>query len=66
MKPEREQTEKKNAEWYLVVVQGCLPMTVWAENFTDVLNELMEDDIVISENEIISITRMEFREENEE
>jgi len=65
MKPEREQTEKKNAERYLVVAKNWMPMTVWAETFADVLNELQEDDIIISDNDIISITKLDFREEEE-
>lgn len=65
MKPEREQTEKKNAERYMVVAKTCI-MTIWAENFTDVLNELKQADVVIREEDICSITNMDFREENEE
>ena len=38
MKPEREQTEKKNAERYLVVTKNAMPMTIWAESFADVLD----------------------------
>ena len=35
MKPEREQTEKKNAERYLVVTKNAMPMTIWAESFAE-------------------------------
>ena len=59
MKPEREQTEKKSAERYLVVTMNLMPITVWAESFQDVLDELQEDDIVVKESEIVSITKLD-------
>jgi len=59
MKPEREQTEKKSAERYLVVTMNLMPITVWAESFQDVLDELQEDDIVVKESEIFSITKLD-------
>lgn len=65
MKPEREQTEKKNAERYLVVTKNLMPITVWAESFQDVLDELQDDDIVVKDSEIVSITKLDFREEEE-
>ena len=65
MKPEREQTEKKNAERYLVVKQKAMPMTVWAESFADVLAELQQDDIVVKDGDIISITKLDYGEEKE-
>lgn len=65
MKPEREQTEKKNAERYLVVTKKAMPMTVWAESFADVLAELQQDDIVVRDGDIISITKLDLREDKE-
>ena len=59
-----EQFEKKNAERYLVVTRKEMPSTVWAEDFTDVLRELQEraeqDGIVIRDEDIISITKLDF------
>lgn len=67
MRPEREQTGKKNAERYLVVSKVFMPMTVWAESFEDALNEVREagelDGIVIRDNDILSITKLDFEEE---
>ena len=65
MKPEREQREKKNAERYLVVTKKAMPMTVWAESFADVLDELQQDDIVVRDGDIISITKLDYGEEKE-
>ncbi|MBO5567554.1 MAG: hypothetical protein J5916_02365 [Oscillospiraceae bacterium] len=65
MKPEREQTEKKNAERYLVVTKNAMPMTVWSESFSDVLGELQQDDIVVRDGEIISITKLDLWEDEE-
>ena len=59
MKPEREQTEKKSAERYLVVTMNLMPITVWAESFQDVLDELQEDDTVVKDSEIVSITKLD-------
>ena len=69
MKPEREQTEKKNAERYLVVTKNAMPMTIWAESFADVLDELQADDIVVSDivvrdGDIISITKLDLWEDD--
>lgn len=59
-----EQSNKKNAERYLVVTTREMPATVWAENFTDALREMQEraeqDGIVIREEDIISITKLDF------
>ena len=65
MKPEREQTEKKNAERYLVVTKNTMPMTIWAESFADVLDELQADDIVVRDGDIISITKLDLWEDEE-
>lgn len=64
MKPEREQTEKKNAERYLVVTKKAMPMTVWAESFADLLAELQQDDIVVRDRDIISITKLDLWEDD--
>ena len=64
MKPEREQTEKKNAERYLVVTKKAMPMTVWAESFADLLDELQQDDIVVRDGDIISITKLDLWEDD--
>lgn len=59
-----EQFEKKNAERYLVVTKKEMLSTVWAEDFADVLRELQEqaeqDGIVIRDEDIISITKLDF------
>lgn len=59
-----EQFEKKNAERYLVVTKKEMPATVWAEDFADVLREMQEraeqDGIVIRDEDIISITKLDF------
>lgn len=59
-----EQFEKKNAERYLVVTKKEMPSTVWAEDFADVLREMQEraeqDGIVIRDEDIISITKLDF------
>ena len=65
MKPEREQTEKKNAERYRVVTKNAMPMTIWAESFADVLDELQADDIVVRDGDIISITKLDLWEDEE-
>ena len=65
MKPEREQTEKKNAERYLVGTKNAMPMTIWAESFADVLDELQADDIVVRDGDIISITKLDLWEDEE-
>lgn len=65
MKPEREQTEKKNAERHLVVTKNAMPMTIWAESFADVLDELQADDIVVRDGDIISITKLDLWEDEE-
>lgn len=65
MKPEREQEGKKNAERYLVVTKKGLPITVWAESFADLLDELQQDDIVIRDGDIISITKLDLWEDEE-
>lgn len=54
-----EQSNKKNAERYLVVTKKAMPMTVWAESFADVLAELQQDDIVVRDGDIISITKLD-------
>lgn len=59
-----EQSNKKNAERYLVVTRKEMPSTVWAEDFADVLREMQErakqDGIVIRDEDIISITKLDF------
>ena len=65
MKPEREQTGKKNAERYLVVTKSLMPMTIWAESFADVLGELQDGDVVVRDGEIISITKLDLWEDEE-
>lgn len=41
-----EQTEKKNAERYLVIAKSGETATVWAEDFADALKELDESSEV--------------------
>lgn len=41
-----DQSGKKNAERYLVIAKGGESATVWAEDFSDVMNELDESDAV--------------------
>lgn len=65
MKPEREQEGKKNAERYLVVTKKGMPITVWAESFADLLDELQQDDIVVRDGDIISITKLDLWEDEE-
>lgn len=65
MKPEREQEGKKNAERYLVVTKKGLPITIWAESFADLLDELQQDDIVVRDGDIISITKLDLWEDEE-
>ena len=60
-----EQSNKKNAERYLVVTKKAMPMTVWAESFADVLAELQQDDIVVRDGDIISITKLDLWEDKE-
>lgn len=60
-----DQSEKKNAERYLVVTKSSMPMTIWAASFADVLNELQEDDIVVRDDDIISITKLDLWEDEE-
>lgn len=59
-----EQSNKKSAERYLVVTRNGMPATVWAESFADVLREMQEqaeqDGIVIRDEDIISITKLDF------
>ena len=66
MKPEREQTEKKNAKRYLVTTKTCMPMTVWAESFEDALAEVLEageeGDILVRDSDILSITKIDYGE----
>lgn len=64
MKPEREQEGKKNAERYLVVTKKGMPITVWAESFADLLDELQQDDIVVRDGDIISITKLDLWEDD--
>lgn len=59
-----EQYEKKNAERYLVVTKKGLPITVWAESFADLLDELQQDDIVVRDGDIISITKLDLWEDD--
>ena len=42
-----------------------MPMTIWAESFADVLDELQEDDIVVRDGDIISITKLDLWEDEE-
>jgi hypothetical protein len=65
MKPEREQEGKKNAERYLVVTKKGMPITVWAESFAELLDELQQDDIVVRDGDIISITKLDLWEDEE-
>lgn len=64
MKPEREQEGKKNAERYLVVTKKGMPITIWAESFADLLDELQQDDIVVRDGDIISITKLDLWEDD--
>lgn len=59
-----EQYEKKNAERYLVVTKYGMPMTIWAESFADLLDELQQDDIVVRDGDIISITKLDLWEDD--
>jgi hypothetical protein len=38
---------------------NLMPITVWAESFQDVLDELQEDDTVVKDSEIVSITKLD-------
>jgi len=60
-----EQSNKKNAERYLVVTKNEMPMTIWAESFDDALVELAEGDVVVRDGDIISITKLDLREDKE-
>ena len=60
-----EQSNKKNAERYLVVTKNEMPMTIWAESFGDVLVELAEGDVVVRDGDIISITKLDLWEDEE-
>ena len=60
-----EQSNKKNAERYLVVTKNEMPMTIWAESFDDVLVELAEGDVVVRDGDIISITKLDLWEDEE-
>ena len=59
-----DQSGKKNAERYLVVAKHGMPMTVWAESFADLLDELQQDDIVVRDGDIISITKLDLWEDD--
>lgn len=41
-----------------------MPMTVWAESFADLLDELQQDDIVVRDGDIISITKLDLWEDD--
>ncbi len=59
-----EQYGKKNAERYLVVTKHGMPMTVWAESCAELLDELQQDDIVVRDGDIISITKLDLWEDD--
>ena len=59
-----EQYGKKNAERYLVVMKYGMPMTVWAETFAEVLEELQQGDVVVRDGDIISITKLDLWEDD--
>ena len=59
-----DQSGKKNAERYLVVTKHGMHITVWAESFADLLDELQADDIVVRDGDIISITKLDLWEDD--
>ena len=58
-----EQYGKKNAERYLVVTKHGMPMTVWAETFAELLEELQQGEVVVRDGDIISITKLDLWED---
>lgn len=58
-----EQSEKKNAERYLVVAKDGTSMSIWAEDFGDVLKEISEsaksDSLGIRDDDIVLIMKLE-------
>lgn len=59
-----EQYEKKNAERYLVVTKHGMHMTVWAETFAELLEELQQGDVVVRDGDIISIIKLDLWEDD--
>lgn len=59
-----EQSNKRNAERYLVVTKMTAPMTIWATSFNNVLKELKESKKVgeteVVDDDVISITKLDF------
>lgn len=59
-----EQSNKRNAERYLVVTKMTTPVTVWATSFANVLKELKESfhhqESEITDDDVISITKLDF------
>lgn len=59
-----EQSNKRNAERYLVVTKITAPMTIWATSFNNVLKELKESkkagESEIVDDDVISITKLDF------
>ena len=58
-----EQSGKKNAERYCVILKNGETATVWAENYQDVLNELAEsaelDGIVVRDEDVRMIMQLD-------
>lgn len=58
-----EQSEKKNAERYLVVAKDGTSVSIWAEDFGDVLKEISEsaksDSLGIRDDDIVLIMKLE-------
>ena len=59
-----EQSNKRDAERYLVVTKMTPPLTVWATSFANVLKELKESrkagDTEVLDDDVISITKLDF------
>lgn len=58
-----EQSEKKNAERYLVVAKDGTSVSIWAEDLGDVLKEISEsaksDSLGIRDDDIVLIMKLE-------
>ena len=59
-----EQSNKRDAERYLVVTKMTAPMSVWATSFANVLKELKESrkagETEVVDDDVISITKLDF------
>ena len=59
-----KQSNKRNAERYLVVTKMTAPAAVWATSFNNVLKELKESrklgESEITDDDVLSITKLDF------